>query len=221
MCSLLMPETELAKPFEPPKEDQVLRYRYTTYMGEFHPAQRKVVVTFCPSDLGLPAEQELKLKKLVGPRYNPEKDEVKMSCENFDHQAQNKRYLSDQIDKLIEAAKVTSLTSALDLLASPYGLKEASTLMRKIQDTTDTFADVPLDLRHHPIKPKPKFPVEWRLTEARKKELDEMRAASLARDVKRGEEGKLINGSEVLKQLLNQPAPERERERVLVGARRR
>lgn len=65
-------------------------------------------MTFCPSDLGLTAEQELKLKKLAGPRYNPERDEVKMSCESFDHQAQNKRYLSDQVDKLIEAAKVRS-----------------------------------------------------------------------------------------------------------------
>ena len=63
-------------------------------------------MTFCPSDLGLTPEQELKLKKLVGPRYNPEKDMVKMSCESYDHQAQNKRYLSDQIDKLLEAAKV-------------------------------------------------------------------------------------------------------------------
>ena len=103
--------TELAKPFEPPKEDQVLRYRYTTYLGESHPAQRKVVVTFCPSDLGLSAEQELKLKKLAGPRYNPERDEVKMSCESFEHQAQNKRYLSDQVDKLVETAKVGVLST--------------------------------------------------------------------------------------------------------------
>ena len=103
------PTPELAKPFEPPKQDEVLRYRYTTYLGEFHPAQRKVVVTFCPADLGLPAEQQLKLKKLAGVRYNPERDEIKMSCENFEHQAQNKRYLSDQVDKLIEAAKVRGL----------------------------------------------------------------------------------------------------------------
>lgn len=81
---------------------------------------------------------------------------------------------------------------------------------------------MPLDLRHHPIKPKPKFPVEWRLTEDRKKELAEIRAASHLRDLKRGEEGKLIDGSEVLKQLMErQPAPERERERITVGARRR
>lgn len=81
-------------------------------------------MTFCPSDLGLTAEQELKLKKLVGPRYNPEKDMVKMSCESYDHQAQNKRYLSDQIDKLLASAKVRapvhySRTPRFPLLASP------------------------------------------------------------------------------------------------------
>lgn len=79
-------------------------------MGESHPAERKVVVTFCPPDLGLTPAQELKLKKLAGARYNPEKDEIKMSCESFDHQAQNKRYLRDQANKLIEAAKVCVTT---------------------------------------------------------------------------------------------------------------
>ncbi|KAL1835775.1 hypothetical protein VTJ49DRAFT_6086 [Mycothermus thermophilus] len=61
--------SKLAKPFQPPAEDQVLRFRYTTYMGEFHPADRKVVVEFCPEDLpGLTEAQVLKLKKLAGSR---------------------------------------------------------------------------------------------------------------------------------------------------------
>lgn len=99
------------------------------------------------------------------------------------------------------------------------------------QDSTDTFADIPLDLRHHPIKQKPKFPTEWRLTEARRKELDELRAQSVARDVKRGDEGKLVDGSVMLKQMLQEPAPEpeaaggrgpaREKVPVRVGARKR
>jgi hypothetical protein len=99
-------EIELAKPFEPPTDDQVLRFRYTTYMGEFHPAERKVVVTLSPADLGLTERQQLKMKKLAGPRYDPEKDFIKMSCEKFDHQAQNKRWLVDQVERLIVAAKV-------------------------------------------------------------------------------------------------------------------
>jgi small subunit ribosomal protein S35 len=76
-------------------------------MGEFHPADRKVVVEFSPNDLAdLTEAQRLKLMKLAGPRYNPEKGIIKMSCERFEHQAQNKRYLGDLIAKMIAAAKV-------------------------------------------------------------------------------------------------------------------
>ncbi len=76
-------------------------------MGEFHPADRKVVVEFSPADLTvLTPAQQLKLKKLAGVRYNPEKDIVKMSCERFEHQAQNKRYLGDLVDKMIAMAQV-------------------------------------------------------------------------------------------------------------------
>ena len=78
-------------------------------MGEFHPADRKVVVEFSPADLTvLTPAQQLKLKKLAGARYNPEKDIVKISCERFEHQAQNKRYLGDLVDKMITMAKVGS-----------------------------------------------------------------------------------------------------------------
>lgn len=67
------------------------------------------MVEFCPNDLvDLTDVQRLKLQKLAGARYNPEKDIVKMSCEKFEHQAQNKRYLGDTVQKLIEAAKVGS-----------------------------------------------------------------------------------------------------------------
>ncbi len=77
-------------------------------MGEFHPAENKVVVEFCPKDLPLDEAQQLKLKKLLGPRYNPETEIAKIGCEQFEHQAQNKRYLGDVIDSLIEKAKVRS-----------------------------------------------------------------------------------------------------------------
>lgn len=84
-----------------------MRFRYTTYMGESHPADKKVVVEFAPGDLkDLTETQRQKLVKLAGPRYNPEKEIIKMSCERFEHQAQNKRYLGDMVDKMIAAAKV-------------------------------------------------------------------------------------------------------------------
>jgi hypothetical protein len=98
--------TEFAKQFELPTKDQPLRFRYTSYMGEYHPAEKKVVVEFSPEDFGLTEVQRMKLRKLAGPRYNPEKETIKMSCESFEHQAQNKRYLAELVEKLLREAKV-------------------------------------------------------------------------------------------------------------------
>jgi small subunit ribosomal protein S35 len=98
----------MAKPFEPPTGKQVLRFRYTTYMGEEHPAEKKVVVEFCPADMpDLTPIQREKLKKLAGVRYNPETEIVKMSCEMFESQAQNKRYLGDLVDTMLREARVS------------------------------------------------------------------------------------------------------------------
>lgn len=157
---------EFAKPFEPPKEDHVLRWRYTTYMGESHPAEKKVVVQFAPDDLKLTPVQTEKLKKLVGPRYNPETEIIKMSCESFEHQAQNKQHLNKLVNDLIMMAK----------------------------DPTDTFEDVPLDLRHHQFKNKPKFPKEWRMTDERRLELDAHRQREALADLKKTEDGQLVDG---------------------------
>jgi small subunit ribosomal protein S35 len=100
-------DTELAKPFVPPSADMPLRFRYTTYMGEQHPAEKKVVLEFCTEDMpNLTPVQREKLKKLVGVRYNPETDIVKMSCEMFESPAQNKRYLGDLVDDLLKEARV-------------------------------------------------------------------------------------------------------------------
>lgn len=75
-------------------------------MGEFHPAEKKVVVEFSPADFFLTDSQQLKLKKLAGARYNPVKDVIKMSCESFEHQAQNKRYLAETVEQLVTEARV-------------------------------------------------------------------------------------------------------------------
>jgi small subunit ribosomal protein S35 len=84
-----------------------LRFRYTTYMGEQHPAEKKVVLEFSPADMpDLTPVQTDKLRKLLGPRYNPEKDTVRMSCEMYETQAQNKRYLGDTVDALLAEARV-------------------------------------------------------------------------------------------------------------------
>ncbi|KAI1140461.1 mitochondrial ribosomal protein [Hypoxylon sp. FL0543] len=172
--------SKLARPFEPPTAQEPLRFRYTSYMGEFHPAESKVVVEFSPRDLPLDEAQQLKLKKLLGPRYNPETDVAKMSCEQFEHQAQNKRYLGDLVENLIARAK----------------------------DPSDMFEDIPLDTRHHAFKAKPKFPREWRMSEERRKFLDDTRQKSLLLDQKKEEAGILINGKEKIEQFFNRPEPE-------------
>lgn len=105
-------------------------------MGDEHPASKKVVVEFKPADLpGLNEKQQIKLIKLAGTRYNPEKQMIKMSCESFEIPAQNKRYLGDLVQKLVKEAK----------------------------DSKDTFEDIPVDLRHHKLKPSYKFPEEWKI----------------------------------------------------------
>lgn len=76
-------------------------------MGEQHPAEKKVVVEFTTADMpNLTPIQREKLKKLVGVRYNPMTDIVKMSCESYETQAQNKRYLGNVIDSLLIEARV-------------------------------------------------------------------------------------------------------------------
>lgn len=113
-------------------------------MGEQHPAAHKVVVQFCVDDLpNLNDAQRTKFRKLVGPRYNPDTDVVKMSCEQFEAPAQNKRYLGDLVNKLLDESR----------------------------NGKDQFEDVPLDLRHHKSKKAVEFPEEWKLKPQRVRDL--------------------------------------------------
>lgn len=62
--------------------------------------------------------QRDKLIKLLGPRFNPETGIVRMSCESFETQAQNKRYLGDMVEKLLTEARVSSMRGGLGLQIS-------------------------------------------------------------------------------------------------------
>lgn len=136
-------------------------------MGETHPAAKKIVLEFCTRDLpDLTEAQRIKLIKLTGPRYNPETDIVKMSCEMFETQAQNKRYLGDLVE----------------------------TLMAEAQDSTDMFEDVPLDFRHHKYKPKLLFPEAWKLTAERKQQLEVDRQQKMLTEREKEEKGEIVDG---------------------------
>ncbi|GAD95611.1 conserved hypothetical protein [Paecilomyces variotii No. 5] len=188
--------SKFAEPFALPSKEQLLRFRYTTYMGEQHPAEPKVVVELSSKDLvpkHLSEEQRQTFLKLVGPRYNPDTDIVRMSCEKFTQRAQNKRYLGDLVNSLIKEAK-----------------------------EGDAFEDIPLDLRHHKPKPKIYFPEAWKLTEERKKQLA---ATRNQRQIAEQERPVIVDGNDAvahavktlpaLNTALNLKATE-ERERVAV-----
>lgn len=181
---------ELARPFEPPTAATPFRFRYTSYLGEKHPAINKVVVEFSTKDMDLLPTQRNKLIKLAGPRYNPDTDIIKMSCEEFDTQAQNKRFLGETITKLLEEAK----------------------------DGKDTFEDVPFDFRHHKPKVRYEFPKEWILTPERKKYLEDKRAQTLKLEDEKLYNGHLVDGQKVIETSLPFTTPQPEP--VMVGTPR-
>lgn len=189
--------------FEPPPREHVLRFRYTTYMGEQHPAAKKIVVEWTTRDVareaGLTEPQRVKLVKLVGVRYNPETDLVKMSSERFETAAQNKRYLGDLVEKLIGEAK----------------------------EGEDMFEDVPLDFRHHKPKRFLEFPEAWKLNgERRQRLLEERKQREELEGSKVKMGARLIEGREVVREALRaQQQPKRDESQVLLeqqqGGRRR
>lgn len=127
--------SEFTKEFKPLNTDQILQFRYTTYFGEEHPSASKVVLEVDIRKLGLVENQLTKLMKLAGPRVNHDTFLLKMSSERFTDPAQNKKYLSDLLDKLVHEART--------------GL--------------DDFADIPLDRRHMKRSRKARFPKAWNL----------------------------------------------------------
>ncbi len=159
-------------------------------MGETHPAAKKIVLEFCTRDLpDLTEAQRTKLIKLVGVRYNPQTDVVKISSEMFETQAQNKRYLGDLVDTLIAEAK----------------------------DTTDTYEDVPLDFRHHKYKAKLEFPEAWKLTPERKRQLEAERQQKRLAEELREALGQLPDGVSAIETMLKAMSV-KEEARVLVEA---
>ncbi|PRT56543.1 37S ribosomal protein S24, mitochondrial [Wickerhamiella sorbophila] len=133
--------SEFATEYRRPAKNENLKFKHYTFVGESHPAERKVVLTFSPDSTGLGEKQLHKLKLLAGPRYDPDRNEIKISSDRFPEQAQNKRYLGYVYSRLVQTA----------------------------QDPSDTFEDVPLDpraanerrARRRSLYPQHEFPAEW------------------------------------------------------------
>lgn len=125
---------EHAKPYRPPPTSHVLKFERTVTLGDKYQAKdRKVVLRVQVSQLGLKGPQLHKFLLLVGPRYNPETDELKMSETREPSSLMNKKRLADTLSELISESKKTD----------------------------DMFADVPLSFGHHKYKYKMPFPAEW------------------------------------------------------------
>ncbi|KAF7985267.1 hypothetical protein HWV62_6401 [Athelia sp. TMB] len=173
----------LRQPFKPPTSKTPLIVRSVDYAGEQHPALNKRTVVVPISQLPLRDGDAIhKFKVLAGPRWSPEppKDAgvgpnesdrehgyMKISCEDFPEPAQNLKWASDVIDRLISEAN----------------------------DPKDKFRDVPLDTRHLVSKARKAkngahrsgqvfhrpslrdFPVEWLPDSAEKLSVPQMQGS--------------------------------------------
>ena len=159
------------KEFQKPTEKTPLRFRYTTYLGETHPAAKKVVMDFSPQKLpGLSQVQCDKLIKLLGTRYDPHTRLAKMSSEKYPTTVQNKKHLVTLLERLL----------------------------KETREGKDTFDDVPFDFRHAVRKPKVSFPPEWRLTPERRRFLEEQWAKNRRSEEQRKVNGKVADGKLLL-----------------------
>ena len=120
-------------------------------------------------DLPLTPAQRLTLIKLVGVRYDPQRDLVRMSCEMFETQAQNKRYLGDLVD----------------------------TLMREAREG-EGFEDIGVDFRHVKWKDRKEFPEGWKLSGGKRKALEERRQERQRIESERVVRGEIVDGVEVI-----------------------
>ncbi|KAI0734622.1 mitochondrial ribosomal subunit protein-domain-containing protein [Fomitopsis betulina] len=124
------------KPFVPPSAAAPLVVRSITYGGEDHPATLKRAITVPISRLPLKDKSAVhKFKVLAGPRWtleppansgispleqDQEHGYITISCEDFPMAAQNMKWASDALDRLLTEAN----------------------------NTQDSFEDIPLDTRH-------------------------------------------------------------------------
>ncbi|GMM29772.1 mitochondrial 37S ribosomal protein [Martiniozyma asiatica (nom. inval.)] len=111
-------------------------FKFTQFLGESHPAERKVVMTINVNKLDLNDAEKHKLRLIAGARLN-RNDEVVISCDKFAEPAQNKSWLQSVLSDLIKESK-----------------SDAKSL-----------AEVPLDKRHLKPKAGKRgfipFPKEW------------------------------------------------------------
>lgn len=134
---------QFRKEYKPTSRTEApVTYKYTRFIGESHPGERKVVLQLKLADLQLSAPAQHKFKLLAGSRYDHKTDIFLMSSDRYLEPAQNASFLSDVLDDLV---------------------KESN-------NKPEEYADMPLDKRHTIAKYAKKqrknknfipFPKEW------------------------------------------------------------
>ena len=109
---------EIRRPYNPPPSSHFVELRTQHFLDNpTHPASRKAVLTVRINDLVdtqniLGSKQSLhKFKLLAGPRWDPDKDIVKISCQMFPTTNMNMKWCSDALDRLIKEAEVRLILS--------------------------------------------------------------------------------------------------------------
>lgn len=101
------PPVAFRKPFRKPSAAQVVKVRHQHYQGEAHPADRKVSLTVPVARLPLSSDAARhKFRLLAGPRWDSDKDELKMACELFPTDRMNEKWCADRLDRLLAEAEV-------------------------------------------------------------------------------------------------------------------
>jgi hypothetical protein len=114
---------DVEEPVLPPRtiDDNVLHFKLSARYDfgssvfyphlDYHPADFKVALLVKTADLGL-NEEELKIfLRMVGPRYNQGRQELKLTCKRFPNRIENKRFLVLTLENLVaEAKNLSALT---------------------------------------------------------------------------------------------------------------
>ena len=100
-----------------------LRFQFRTTFGhgssilyphlKFHPADFKVGLVVKIEDCGFTSELEKEVFiEMVGPRYNTGKKEVRLTSDRFSNRVENKKYLTNLLEKLIAESKLLASTAS-------------------------------------------------------------------------------------------------------------
>eukprot|EP01038_Epipyxis_sp_PR26KG_P017463 gene17463-24158_t len=101
--------------------DEVLRFRLKASFSQgsalfyphlpYNPADFKVALMVTIDDLNLSKKELGVLIRMVGPRYNTGKREIKLTADKFPNRIENKRYLTILLENLVAEAKKLSACS--------------------------------------------------------------------------------------------------------------